>query len=58
MGKFNTLLNEFIESIPDSKLTGFSEQPGLIWKNTEFRLDMQGVRMIQSNSLLKFGQSQ
>jgi len=31
MGKFNTLLNEFIESIPDSKLTGFSEQPGLIW---------------------------
>ena len=47
MGKFDKLLNEFIESIPASKLTGFSESSGLIWKNTEFRLDMQGVRMNQ-----------
>ena len=46
MGKFNDLLKDFIESIPDSKLTGFSTQPGQIWKNSEFRLDMQGVRGI------------
>lgn len=48
MGKFDDLLEEFIESIPSSKLTGFSESKHLVWGTTEFRLDMQGVRRNQS----------
>lgn len=44
MGKASKALKEFIEGIPDSKLTGFSTAPGTIYKTTEFRLDMQGVR--------------
>jgi hypothetical protein len=44
MGKFTDLLKDFIESIPDAKLTGFPTQAGPIWKNSEFRLDMRGVR--------------
>lgn len=43
-GKFKGLLLDFIESIPESKLTGFSESIGPVWETTEFRLDMQGVR--------------
>lgn len=44
MGKASKALKEFIENIPDAKLTGFSTAPGTIYKTTEFRLDMQGVR--------------
>ena len=36
-------LVEFIDAIPDSKLTGFSSSQRKIWSTTEFRLDMQGV---------------
>ena len=43
MGKATKALKEFIESIPDSKLVGFSAGAGTIYKTTEFRLDMQGV---------------
>jgi len=44
MGKATKALKEFIDGIPDSKLTGFSVGSGTIHKTTEFRLDMQGVR--------------
>jgi len=44
MGKATKALKEFIETIPDSKLVGFSAGAGTIYKTTEFRLDMQGVR--------------
>lgn len=44
MGKATKALKEFIDDIPDSKLTGFSTASGTIHKTTEFRLDMQGVR--------------
>jgi len=43
MGKASKALKEFIETIPDSKLVGFSAGAGTIYKTTEFRLDMQGV---------------
>jgi len=43
MGKATKALKEFIENIPDSKLTGFSTAAGTIYKTTEFRLDMQGI---------------
>jgi len=43
MGKASKALKEFIGSIPDSKLTGFSTAPGVVYKTTEFRLDMQGM---------------
>lgn len=44
MGKARKALDEFIESIPAGKLTGFPTAPGKIWGTTEYRLDMQGVR--------------
>ena len=47
MGKASKALKEFIESIPDSKLTGFPAAAGTIYKTTEFRLDMQGVRNLR-----------
>jgi len=43
MGKATKALKEFIETIPDSKLVGFSAAAGTIYKTTEFRPDMQGV---------------
>lgn len=46
MGKNTKRVKEFIESIPDSKLTGFASSGGLIFKDTDFRLDMQGVSRI------------
>lgn len=50
MGKATKALKEFIESIPDSKLTGFPAAAGTIYKTTEFRLDMQGVRKLLSRT--------
>jgi len=44
MGKNTKRVKEFIESIPDSKLTGLSTSGGTIFKDQDFRLDMQGVR--------------
>lgn len=44
MGKATKALKAFIEDIPDAKLTGFPTVGGTIYKTTEFRLDMQGVR--------------
>ncbi|KAK8076917.1 hypothetical protein PG996_003087 [Apiospora saccharicola] len=43
MGKNTKRVKEFIESIPDSKLAGFSKNTGLIYKDNDFRLDMQGM---------------
>jgi hypothetical protein len=43
MGKNTKRVKEFIESIPDEKLTGFVTSGGTIYKDTDFRLDMQGV---------------
>lgn len=45
MGQATKALDEFIAEIPASKLTGFSTVGGLIYRNTNFRLDMQGVRI-------------
>lgn len=43
MGKGSIkLLGEFIDGIPDEKLQYFSDTPGLIYKERNFRLDMQG----------------
>ncbi|KAI8652736.1 hypothetical protein NCS57_01338600 [Fusarium keratoplasticum] len=36
------LLAEFIEDIPDGKLLEFSDTPGPIYKEQNFRLDLQG----------------
>jgi len=43
MGKNTKRVKEFIEGIPDTKLTGLPSSPGTIYKTTDFRLDMQGV---------------
>ena len=44
MGKAKKALESFINSIPDSKLTGIPTQGGTLYKDNDFRLDMQGVR--------------
>ncbi|CAZ82270.1 unnamed protein product [Tuber melanosporum] len=41
MGKANKALRDFINDIPDSKLTGFPESGGTIYSDRDFRLDMQ-----------------
>lgn len=43
MGKGTDALIEFVDEIPDEKLSGISEIPGTIYKNDNFRLDMQGA---------------
>lgn len=47
-GGFDKLLIEFMEVIPPQKLPGFPESKLAIWRNAEFRPDMQGVHMGQS----------
>ncbi|KAG0633584.1 hypothetical protein HOY80DRAFT_929857 [Tuber brumale] len=42
MGKGSKALRAFINDIPDSKLTGFTESAGTIHFDQDFRLDMQG----------------
>ena len=46
MGKANKALTEFLDNIPDSKLTGISETPGTLWNDENFRLDLQGVSTV------------
>jgi len=46
MGKNIKMVKEFIEGIPDSKLEGLPSTVGTIYKTTDFRLDMQGVRCL------------
>jgi hypothetical protein len=43
MGKAQKALKSFIEGIPASKLEKISSGPGTLYKNSDFRLDMQGV---------------
>lgn len=43
MGKFGDALEEFLLSIPREKLEWFPDQNGTIYKNLNFRLDMQSV---------------
>ena len=43
MGKAKKALTEFIDAIPDAKLTGFPGSAGTIWEDPDFRFDMQGV---------------
>ncbi|KAH6626540.1 hypothetical protein B0J18DRAFT_143311 [Chaetomium sp. MPI-SDFR-AT-0129] len=43
MGKGSDEILDFIESIPDDKLTGFSEVPGTIHRDINFRLDLQNI---------------
>lgn len=42
MGKNTKRIKDFIESIPEDKLTGFPDK-GLVWETRDFRLDNQGV---------------
>ncbi|RPA96348.1 hypothetical protein L873DRAFT_1791690 [Choiromyces venosus 120613-1] len=43
MGVVKNSLIEFIENIPDGKLTGFPMWRGHIWYDNNYRLDMQGM---------------
>lgn len=44
------LIVDFIEEIPDSKLSGLPSKSGTIYDDTNFRLDMQGVGVsVESN---------
>lgn len=52
MGKNTKRVKEFIENIPDEKLTGFVESGGTIYKDEDFRLDMQGVRTFLHISII------
>jgi hypothetical protein len=42
MGRADKLIDAFIDSIPDDKLTGFLT-PGKVFRDRKFRLDMQGI---------------
>jgi hypothetical protein len=44
MGNNTTRAEDFIDDIPNCKLAGLPTIPRTIYKNTDFRLDMQGVR--------------
>jgi hypothetical protein len=46
MGKASAAYKAFIESIPDARLTGFTDPKPTytIWHNIDFRLDCQNVR--------------
>ncbi|KAK8012489.1 hypothetical protein PG991_009864 [Apiospora marii] len=37
------ILINFIDNIPDEKLQGFKLTPGTLWKDNDFRLNMQGL---------------
>ncbi|PQE17865.1 hypothetical protein CJF30_00010352 [Rutstroemia sp. NJR-2017a BBW] len=43
MGKNTKRVQEFIDGIPDSKLTALPSSAGTIYTTTDFRLDMQGL---------------
>lgn len=43
MGKGKDAFEAFVDEIPDDKLTGISEGSGTIYKDDDFRLDLQGV---------------
>lgn len=45
MGKATKALKAFIEGIPDTSLARLSMSAGTIYSDTDFRLDMQGVRI-------------
>lgn len=51
MGKNTKHVKQFIEDIPDAKLQGITTNGGTIFKDKNFRLDMQGVRIFK---LFKF----
>lgn len=44
MGKAGKALRAFINEIPDDKLENLSVTAGTLYKDTNFRVDMQGVR--------------
>jgi hypothetical protein len=43
MGKAKKAAKEFIEGIPDDKLKDIPDGIGTLYKDEDFRLDMQGV---------------
>jgi hypothetical protein len=43
MGIAKDVLLDFIDGIPNDKLTGFRTNSGLIYKTRDYRLDNQGV---------------
>jgi len=51
MAKGKKALRDFINGIPDAKLTGFQESGGTIYTDQDFRLDMQGVSSLKGCGL-------
>ncbi|KAF8800115.1 hypothetical protein BYT27DRAFT_7200626 [Phlegmacium glaucopus] len=51
MGKAKKYLDEFIAEIPADKLTGFPTSAGTIYKNENYRLDMQGMNKDKTHNL-------
>lgn len=48
-------MNDFIDSIPDSKLIGTFGSPGTkIYRNQDYRLDMQGYTTEKDGKSIKF----
>ncbi|KAK8065935.1 hypothetical protein PG997_012682 [Apiospora hydei] len=45
------LINKFIDDIPDEKLRGFRSAPGLVWRDANFRLNMQGLTAAGEHNL-------
>ncbi|KAK8034619.1 hypothetical protein PG993_009614 [Apiospora rasikravindrae] len=45
------LVTKFIDDIPDEKLQGFRTSPGLIWRDVNFRLNMQGLTTAGEHNL-------
>lgn len=43
MGKGHDAVEDFIDSIPDEKLSAFADMEGKIFSDINFRLDDQGV---------------
>ncbi|KAI0346108.1 hypothetical protein BDW22DRAFT_1425635 [Trametopsis cervina] len=43
MGKADKALVAFINAIPDDKLTAIPTNTGTLYRDTDFRLDMQGM---------------
>jgi len=43
MGGNEKKVEDFLDKVPDDKLTGLSQTVKCLYKNEEFRLDMQGM---------------
>lgn len=46
MGKVSKALEAFIRTIPDDKLSGFTDGEHTLYKDVNYRLDQQGVWLL------------